>query len=105
MRTLDQLISFDITPFLKDIDAKYADWWEHHYDLGKFEALEQSQKTLMDALPKFKALRIDNYTEFDFVDWKIDNYIDMPTSLEVSYKPKDIAVSFWTAPLNRVEIE
>lgn len=67
------------------------------------ELIEQERLRILDLLPDLSQYKIQifQYTEFDFLKYNIE---EMDYSISIAYKPKNVAVSFWTAPFKDCKI-
>lgn len=66
--------------------------YKHFFGLQK-EAFENLIKILDEHASLSRVKSIDGYTEFDSLEWNIDEF----GKVSIHYKPKGVNVSFWAA--------
>lgn len=106
MKTLADII-ISIPP--SNIEQLHNDWWEAARNKGLketlvyFELLEEEKKRIFSLLPDLTQYKIQifQYTEFDFLNYYIE---DIEYKISIAYKPKNVAVSFWTAAFKDCKI-
>lgn len=70
-----------------------------HYR-AKCDTLKAELFELLKGIDLMK-IKIMGYTEFDMVEWDLDKHVW--NHLEVKFKPKDVAVSFWNYKAEDIE--